>query len=136
MSRINEYENVVFGFGRFGSGVFSVAFNTQNIPSALYDPYRGVLGFARDLGFVPKRYPWRIVQPGTDPQLIQWAWFRTGADIFNLLPGATKTMWYNDSLGSGLFYYTYYMQNFLNGKLSGIFGLGYFGIAIFAVTPI
>lgn len=120
MSKINKNVVGVFGHGILGRATSAVNFDSQNIPSELYDGFRAVCGLARPVGTTQKRYPWRINQPGTPAQIDVWEKFLYCTRCFGDQTPAQREWWYNQSIGSGLFYYTYFMQETLPYFMQGL----------------
>jgi len=63
---------------------------------------------ARPNDVVQKRYPWRVIPPNTLKQRIIKAVFLENIVVFNALTLEEREYWYNESIGSGLFYYDYF----------------------------
>lgn len=109
---------------------------TQDIPSELYDDYRGAITPQMPGGAVRKRYPWHIPKLqdnkyGTSAaQRAHRTVFRKCVDCFNAAPATggveppaigprSREWWYDDAAGSGLWYYDYFIQQTLTEYLSG-----------------
>lgn len=86
MALLNKNIAAALGYAVFGRAVFGVDFGTQSIPSELYDKAKTVGIIARPDGITSKRYPWRIDQPGTPPQLEVWSIFSRSNVCWNLQP--------------------------------------------------
>lgn len=124
MAVINKNLVSVFGHGIFGRAVLNLDFDSQNIPSELYDRFRAVCGLARPSGVIEKRYPWQVKQPGTSDQGGVWDLFLQATRCFAKQPDAggveppaigprNRSWWYDQSISSGLFYYDYFMKETL-----------------------
>lgn len=85
----------------------------QDIPSELLEKFSAIGGVARPNDVAQRRYPWRIRQPGTASQISVWNSFIYCADCFGDQTQEQREWWYDQSIGSGLFYYTYFMRESL-----------------------
>jgi len=92
----------------------------QDIPSELYDDFSAIGGVARPNDVAQRRYPWRIIQPGTVPQLEVWDKFLFCVRCFRGQTQEQRQEWYNKSIGSGLFYYNYFMKETLDLLYEGL----------------
>ncbi len=119
----------------------------QNIPASLQAVYEATLGQARwwKRHFdVRKRYPWRLPHMQGDGRITKdpdlgggvthWQWlhrkiFRRACDCYNIqLPSflvidppfgpKSRGYWHEDALGSGLWYYDYFMQQTINAFIA------------------
>lgn len=109
----------------------------QNIPSEVYDLYFGALreGTTGSRG-VWRRYPWKMPamrKAGSGvsaKQLAQREFFIQAKDCYNCQPytgGITppgwgprnRSWWFADAVGSGLWYYDYFMQQTMNTLIAG-----------------
>lgn len=102
----------------------SVSFLTQDIPAAYRDIYRSNMELTRPDGSIKRRSPFHINDANTAQQQAVRAIFLDARDCFkNQLKYPTITnpttgyksrgYWYNAALSSGLYYYTYFMQETL-----------------------
>jgi len=85
----------------------------QDIPSELLDKFSAIGGVARPNDVAERRYPWRIKQPGTSLQRDVWRKFLYCTACFEDQTPAMRQWWYEQSIPSGLFYYTYFMSQTL-----------------------
>ena len=107
----------------------------QSIPPEWLDEYRGTLTEKQPNGIVRKRYPYHVPtleNIGFAPSLTQREvrqTFKKCTRCFDLQPesgGVTppaqgprnRSYWYNESIGSGLFYFDYFMQQTLNAMFA------------------
>ena len=114
MARLNVSESGVMGSCIMARGAMGLDFGDQDIPAVLLDEYTMISALARDPGYIGKRYPWMVKQPLTPDQQVQFDKFRDGVDAFNALTPEEREWWYEQSQGSGLFYFNYFMQDYLN----------------------
>ena len=99
----------------------------QDIPSELLAHYLEAMREADPKGFIGRRYPFRLPHMQntgsgpSDEQRIQREFFRRAACCWRYQPhtggaepagwgGYSRTWWYDQALGSGLWYYDYFMQ--------------------------
>lgn len=124
MALVNKNVASAFGYAVFGRAVFALDFDSQDIPSELYDGFRAVCGLARPQGVVEKRYPWQVKQPGSPDQAEVWDFFLQAIRCFAKQPDAggvtppdigprNRSWWYDQSISSGLFYFDYFMKETL-----------------------
>jgi hypothetical protein len=113
MALVNKNIASAFGYAVFGRAVLNLDFDSQDIPSELYDKFRAVCGLARPTGKVEKRYPWSVNQPNTLKQKVVRKAFLDNIAVFNVLTPEEREVWYNESISSGLFYYDYFQQQTL-----------------------
>jgi len=121
---------------------------SQSIPSELYTLYTGAFATTYDWknkAIARKRNPFRIPTlqggytiggsspsgSGVSPaQIMQRSVFVSAVNCFNKQPATggaeppdtgprNRSWWYSQSLGSGLFYYNYFMQQTINSILGG-----------------
>ncbi len=119
----------------------------QNVPSELEQEYYGALGMAKPLvdgSGVNRRYPWKlphmqgngvvVKDPDIGAGVTDLAWqhrsiFKQSCNCFNIqldTPYApppptgprSKEWWYDEALGSGMYYYNYFMQQTINAFIA------------------
>jgi len=128
----NKYNSARLGEARLGGAAFGVVPSSQEIPSEFYEAYITTVSALRADGKIQGRAPFSIIQPGTPPQVEEWGLFLECIACWHRQPVAggveppdigprNRSWWYNASLGSGLFYYTYFMGETLPYRVAGNF---------------
>ena len=103
---------------------YSVDLTTQQIPSQYYDIYTNCMEQMRYGGTIKRRSPYRINDADNYKQQASRTIFLSAVDCFKQqlkyheitspdLGYKSRGAWYNQSLSSGLDYYTYFMQETL-----------------------
>lgn len=132
MAVLNDGTTCISGIAESGRCVSNADYGSQNIPSAEYDDFVESCQPVREDGKIEKRYPWNIKQPETTDQLLVQNLFLECIEAWGRQPVAggveppaigprNRSWWYDASLGSGLFYYTYFMKLTLPYRHAGNF---------------
>lgn len=111
----------------FCTWAYAAGFNflKQDIPAAYASYYSHCMDQARADGLLKRRAPFRINQAKSKAQFAVWNTFANATACFAdqikipliINPDTgykSRGYWFNASLGSGLFYYDYFMQQTLN----------------------
>jgi len=105
--------------------MYSVDLTKQDIPSVYQEIYSAAMEQTRPDGTLKRRSPFKINPKPSAEQLAVRNIFLAARNCFKnqfrykAITAPTtgyrsRGYWYNDSMGSGLFYYTYFMQQTLN----------------------